>query len=438
MIPSFLERRLEITGEIWHEVSGAATPADRWLNNYFYQRRKKFGSQDRRFYSETVFCLFRHKTFLDAWSRKLFPGQEIWGILLLAVVLEELATPEEIFDCGVKLGRSLKEDIVQKIKKFELPVPKQGLSETAFLSLRYSFPEWLATRWLERYGRADCEKLLALCQERPPLTIRANSLKITRDELVEKFRAQNFKVKPTPESPWGIVFEERSNIFDSEEFREGLFEVQDEGSQLLGLKINPKPGEFIWDVCAGGGGKTLHLGALTQNKGRIVATDIRPKKMEELAKRAKRAGLFNVFPADLARIGEIKHAQKGFDRVLVDAPCTGTGTLRRNPDAKWKLSIEKIMYAQKDQLAILENALPYLRAGGRMYYATCSLEPEENEQVMAAFLGKHPELKAVPAGDKDGFFRLLPHLNQTDGFFLGIVENGRGDSSSRPSIKESA
>ncbi len=159
-----------------------------------------------------------------------------------------------------------------------------------------------------------------------------------------------------------------------------------------------------------------------QNKGRIIATDIRPKKLIEVTKRAKRAGLFNIFPADLNRIAEIKHAQKGFDRILVDAPCTGTGTLRRNPDAKWKLSVEKIMHAQKDQQAILENVLPYLRAGGKLYYATCSLEPEENETVMKVFFERHPELKSVKAGDKDDFFKLFPQINHTDGFFLGIAE----------------
>ena len=422
MIPSFLERRLEITAEIWSDISHAATPADRWLGNYFYQRKRRFGSQDRRFYSEIIYALFRHKNFLQAWADKIFPGKEIWGVLVLAVLLESLAPWEEILDCAEQLGSSLTKDQAAQIRSFELPVPKKGMSEINFLTLRYSFPEWLVTRWLERYGRESCENLLKICQERPPLVIRTNTLKITRDQLLEKFREQNLQVKPTPESPFGIIFQERSNVFDSQEFRDGLFEIQDEGSQLLGLKMNPKPGELVWDACAGGGGKTLLLGAMMQNKGRIIATDIRPKKLIEVTKRAKRAGLFNVFPADLNRISEIKHAQKGFDRILVDAPCTGTGTLRRNPDAKWKLSEEKIMYAQKDQLAILENVLPYLRSGGKLYYATCSLEPEENEQVMETFLKKHPDLKSVNAGDKDGFFRLLPQTHQTDGFFLGIAE----------------
>lgn len=422
MIPSFLERRLEIAAEIWSEISVASTPADRWLGTHFYQRSRRFGSQDRRFYSELIYSLFRNKTFLTAWAEKIFPGKEIWGLLVLAVVMESLASWEEILECAQQLDGSLTKDDAEQIRKLELPVSKKGMSETAFFCMKYSFPEWLVTRWLQRYGSESCEQLFKICQERPPLVVRANTLKTTREQLMEKFLALGFKVKPTPVSPFGIIFDERVNIFDSQEFRDGLFEIQDEGSQQLGLKVDPKPGELVWDACAGGGGKTLILGALMQNKGRIVATDIRPKKLIELTKRAKRAGLFNVFPADLNRVSEIKHAKKGFDKILVDAPCSGTGTLRRNPDAKWKLSEEKIMYAQKDQKTILENVLPYLRPGGRLYYATCSLEPEENEQVMAGFLALHPEFKSVPAGDKDGYFRLLPHTNQTDGFFLGIAE----------------
>lgn len=422
MIPTFLERRIEIAAEIWSEVMHASTPADRWLGSYFYQRSRRFGSQDRRFYSETIYSLFRHKTFLELWAEKIFPGKEIWGILVLALVMESLAPWEEILECAEKLDGSLTKDDAAQIKLLELPISKKGMSEVKFFSLRYSFPEWLVTRWLERYGSESCEQLLKICQERPPLVIRTNTLKITRDQLLSNFLEQNIQVKPTPESPFGIVFKERINVFESQEFRDGLFEIQDEGSQLLGLKIDPKPGELVWDVCAGGGGKTLLMGAMMQNKGRIIATDIRPKKLIELTKRAKRAGLYNVFPADLTRISQIKRAQKGFDKILVDAPCTGTGTLRRNPDAKWKLSLEKIMYAQKDQLAILESSLPHLRVGGKLYYATCSLEPEENQTVMESFLNLHPELKAVKAGEKDSFFKLLPQVNQTDGFFLGIAE----------------
>lgn len=422
MIPTFFERRLEIAAEIWSEISIAQKPADRWLNNYFYQKRRQFGSQDRRFYSELIFCLFRHKIFLRAWAEKLFPSKEEWGMLLLAVCLESLAPWDDIFDASVQLGKSLKKEVVEAVQKFRLPPSSQAVSSTDEWSLQYSCPPWLTKRWTERYGRELCQSLLKECQSRPPLAIRVNTLKITRDDLLEKFKSQKLKARRAALSPFGIIFEERANILDSEEFREGLFEVQDEGSQLLGVKIDPQPGELIWDVCAGGGGKTLLLGAMMQNKGRVVATDIRPKKLEELSRRAKRAGLFNIFPADLNRMNELKAAQKGFDRILVDAPCSGTGTLRRNPDAKWKLSEEKIMFCQKDQLAILENTVQYLKPGGRIYYATCSLEPEENEQVMEKFLSVHPELKLIPDENGKPFFKLFPPENQTDGFFLGIAE----------------
>ncbi|HOW88333.1 MAG TPA: RsmB/NOP family class I SAM-dependent RNA methyltransferase, partial [Candidatus Omnitrophota bacterium] len=201
------------------------------------------------------------------------------------------------------------------------------------------------------------------------------------------------------------------------------FEVQDEGSQMICQKMDPKPGENIWDVCAGGGGKSLLLAAMMENKGRIVATDLRSFKLEELKKRAKRAGVFNIFPAELERLAELKVARKGFDKILVDAPCSGTGTLGRNPDAKWKLAPSWFEALPVEQLAILEKALPYLAKNGKLYYATCSVEAAENEKVVEKFLSAHPELRTIPCGEKgDPFFKLWPPETGTDGFFLAVFE----------------
>ena len=422
---TLFDRQLEIAAWLWCEIRTVSLPADRWLGSFFHHERNRFGAQDRRFYAETMYSLFRNKIFLKTWAEEIFPEGDEKFLVFLAVIRESLVSPDLIMEFSGNKNWPLTNGMVKAICAQQLPskIEKSGLPPSEILPMRYSYPQWLIDRWIKIHGLETCQKLLETAHERPPFVERANPVKISREALMEKFSGQEFRVKETPQSPYGIIFEERANLFDSEEFRGGLFEIQDEGSQLLCTAMEPKPGELIWDACAGGGGKTLLLAALMQNKGRIIATDIRAKKLDELAQRAKRAGIYNIFPADLNRMSEISHARKGFDKILVDAPCSGTGTLRRNPDAKWKLSEKRILECQKDQLAILETVLPYLRKGGRIYYATCSMEPEENEEVMKEFLKLHPGLKPVAAGKNEEFLRLFPHLDQTDGFFLGIAEN---------------
>ena len=300
---------------------------------------------------------------------------------------------------------------------------KQKLPREKEWSLKYSFPEWLVTKWIAQFGEEEARLLLGSAQVRPPFVIRVNTLKVSREKLLETLNQKGWQVSKTPRAETGILFKERANLFDSEEFQEGFFEVQDEGSQLVCEMIDAKPGEIVWDVCAGGGGKSLALAARMQNKGRIIATDIRQKKLDDLRKRAKRAGVMTIFPADLERMEEIHAMRKGADKIVVDAPCSGTGTLRRNPDAKGKLKPEIFLRNQQDQVAIVEKSIPHLKIGGRLFYITCSLEPEENEQVMQKVLERHPELQLVPyPRSREGYFRLFPHKHETDGFFLAIAE----------------
>lgn len=386
------------------------------MANYLYQNRKKYGSRDRRFFHETVFAAFRHKAYLDYWVKHLaLQEQRDEAVILMAAWVEQIAPVEE--ELTALLNRPDSTSILDALKKRQLPAGSVFDSPEEQLSIRYSVPLRFIRRWIHRFGAAEIEMLLKTIEERPPLCVRANPVKITRSRLLTLFEKQGFVIRATEHSALGIIFKERVHLFDTEAFRKGLFEIQDEGSQLVCEKIAPQPGDLIWDVCAGGGGKALALAGLMENKGRVVATDIRAKKLDEIKKRALRAEIHNIFPADLNRMDEIKQARQGFDKIVVDAPCSGTGTLRRNPDMKWKLREDGLATFQHDQVAIVENALPRLKPGGRLYYITCSMEPEENEQVIEKVLQKHPELH-----QEGEAFHLYPHHHGTDGFFMAILE----------------
>ena len=416
--------KLRIAGEIWQGIEKDLVPADRWLAHYFYRFRKKIGSRDRKFLSETIYSAFRHKSFLEAWFEKskgrpiLNATEKAEKFCLLAAAKEGLVTQEEfceISKLNAKVYVALREHLPSETGELK--------SKEEMMALLYSFPLWLVRRWVQKFGVHETEQLLGFFQQRPLLVLRANTLKISRKKLVDMFRRFGVEANSTVHSYYGLVLQERRNVFDTQAFRDGWFELQDEGSQLICQKMEPKVGENIWDVCAGGGGKSLLLAAIMENKGRIVATDIRPRKLEELKKRAKRAGVFNIFPADLERMPELKIAQDGFDRILVDAPCSGTGTLGRNPDAKWKLTEDWFSNLQAEQLGILEKALPYLKKNGKLYYATCSLETAENEGTVEKFLSEHPEMKVVSCGGKgEKFFKLWPPESCTDGFFLAVMQ----------------
>ncbi len=422
----FLNTQLAIAADIWQDIKNVSEPADRWLGNFFHHNRKRIGSRDRRFFAETIYALFRHKTFIDCWQRECGLIKIEQAAPVLAAACESLISLEEFKDelpriknphiSIEKLYKDLKNICLPQNLKFDTPEEK--------ISVQYSFPLWLVKRWTDRFGFTRCESLLSSMQRRPALTVRTNILKTSRKDLIQLFQSKGFEVAATQNSAWGITFKERINLFDSEEFREGYFEVQDEGSQIISQKIGARAGEMIWDVCAGGGGKSLAMAATMENKGRIIATDIRAAKLDELKKRARRAGIFNIFPADMKRLDETKEAKTGFDKILIDAPCSGTGTLRRNPDAKWKLTEGKFEVFQSEQIAIIKNALPRLKKGGSLYYVTCSLEADENEGVMKKILQEYPFLQLKPALlSPDGFFQLYPDNDQTDGFFLAVAEN---------------
>lgn len=421
-----LAARIQIAAEIWTAIEKTTYPADRWIGNYFHQNRRRMGSRDRKFYSEIIYGMFRHKSWIQAVaahfvSRKYAAEQ----LVLLGAAVERVISEIEFRTLAKEwLPRQnrLPQDFYKGLTEFTLFGEKNDLTS---LCLRYSFPEWLAERWEKDFGMERVRELLRVYQIRPDLIVRTNTIKIKRDKLMKLFADLGFETRPTRQAKQGIVFVNRIGIFSLEEFQKGFFEVQDEGSQLVCEAMEVRPSDLVWDVCAGAGGKSLYLAALMGNKGRIVATDIRRDKLTDLKKRAKRAGAFNIFPADLERMDELKAAREGFDRILVDAPCSGSGTLRRNPDARWKLTPERFEDHHREQVEIILSAWPRLKKGGRLYYVTCSIDRLENEKTMEAVKNRLPDMKicsdSQPGERGEWGARLWPS-EENDGFFMAIAE----------------
>lgn len=417
--------QLNIAEEIWLAIQDSKQPADRWLGNYFHKNRKRMGSRDRRFFSEVIYSLFRHKTYIRDISEKYFGGDSLVDVIIAATLVDFLSIDQAVFLMSeffenVDLHKA--QEIFEKALPFNV---SRSVKDIRSLCAYFSFPEEMLARWVADHGFERTCNIVKIFHERPPLVIRTNALKTTREDLLIKLRERNFDVDSCDDSPWGIFFKERIAIFNVDLFSEGFFEVQDVGSQRACLNIDPQPNDLIWDVCAGAGGKSLGLASMMNNKGRIVATDIRHFKLQDLKKRAKRAGAFNIFPADITRMSEIKIARQGFDKILVDAPCSGTGTLKRNPDAKWKLNEVRLCEYPPQQIQILKESWPYLKAGGKMYYVTCSIEKMENEAVLDQFLNSFDNARLVALenfGEKTLSGSRLWPSTKNDGFFMACVE----------------
>ena len=291
------------------------------------------------------------------------------------------------------------------------------LPEPLNLADRFSFPDWIAQVLEEGRAPEEATQLAASLCAPGPIFLRANTLRTSRDALAELLSAQGVLTEPCAMAGAGLrVTSQRPNLLALESFRAGLFEVQDEGSQLLGELLEPQPGETLLDLCAGAGGKTLQLAALLENRGRVIASDPDQGRLARLRKRAERAG------ATCIEVGPPQSA----DRVLVDAPCSELGTLRRGPDARWRKDPGQAARSPALQREILETALAQVLPGGRLVYATCTLRQQENRAVALAFEHDHRSLLRLPprAGrslpSSDGFFESFPHRHGTDGFFAAI------------------
>jgi 16S rRNA (cytosine967-C5)-methyltransferase len=291
------------------------------------------------------------------------------------------------------------------------------------LATRCSFPTWLAARWVARYGTEDAHALMLALNARPPLTVRTNTLKITREALAARLRDHDRASTATPHAPEGLVLTPGSGPPAAwPEFREGLFTVQDEAAMLVSRLLAPAPGETIVDACAAPGGKTTHLAQLMENRGRVLALDPQPGRLDRVVETAARLGAAIVETRPGTVEARAREHAGACDGVLVDAPCSNLGVVRRNPEVKWRRRPEELAASAARQRAILAAAATMVRGGGRLVYATCSLEPEENDDVVRAFLESRPDFAIdppasfAPALAADGVLRCLPHRHGTDGF----------------------
>lgn len=393
-------------------------PADAVLSRFF-RENPKLGSHNRAFIAEAVFGVMRQKFMLDR-----ICGSDASPRRLLLALLARSGRNLREFEPIV--FRDDERAFLAEVKAFKL--------DSLTLAERAELPEWVVTE-LQASDMAD-EAVLTLGRslaQPAPLDIRVNSQKMKREAAQTELAALGYESSLTPFSPFGLRVVGKPSINRHTLFTEGAIEVQDEGSQLLGLLVAPKRGEMVADFCAGAGGKTLLLGMLMASTGRLYAFDVSEKRLANLKPRLARSGLSNVQPQliDSENDTRVKRLAGKLDRVLVDAPCSGMGTLRRNPDLKFRQSAQSVDELNVKQASILAAAAKLVKIGGRLVYATCSILPRENQGIVEAFLAAHPQYVLVPASDilaeqrvdlnTGDYLQLTPHTHGTDGFFAAVM-----------------
>lgn len=391
-------------------------PADAILRRFF-RENPMLGAQDRAFIAETVFGILRHRFFLESLAQLTTPRALVLAYLVKfhGMNLREVSA----------LASETETKWLSEIKAIQI--------DLLTLSVQAEFPEWLVEKLQHFMPDADILDLGLSLQKSAPLDLRVNTLLAKRSEVLETLKQEGIEAQETPYSPCGIRLTGKPAINRHTLFLSGKIEVQDEGSQILGYLLAPKRGEMVVDFCAGAGGKSLLLGALMNSKGRLYAFDISEKRLSNLKPRFKRSGLSNLHAQRITNENDIKIKRLNgkIDRVLVDAPCSGLGTLRRNPDLKWRQSPQSIEELKAKQAAILTAAASLLKPGGRLVYATCSFLPEENQTIISDFLAAHPQFALLNCAellsqqkiplDTGEFLQLSPKLHQTDGFFAAAI-----------------
>ena len=399
-------------------------PADA-VANHFFRTRRFIGGGDRRAISHLVWGVLRSKRHLGWWL-DYCRAPHTPRLLLALQALFSGQTPNKIAAAFVS-GRygppplePAEMTVLERLSTRTLEHPDMPDA------VKFEVPDWILPKLRAQFGPALAAEMEAM-NEAAPLDLRVNLLKGNRDEALRALAAERLTAEPTTYSPWGLRLKNRQSITTGKAFQEGLVEIQDEGSQLIALALDAQPGMRVADFCAGAGGKTLAIAMGMGNKGHIVACDVSEPRLEGAIKRLRRAGVHNA-ERHLLEPGDkwLKRQEKKFDRVLVDAPCTGTGTWRRNPDARLRLTEQDLAELTAKQAEILDRAQKLVKPGGKLVYATCSVLQDENEAQMEAFMARHPEfipspLEAPEALRGSRTLRLSPAQNGTDGFFAVVM-----------------
>ena len=366
---------------------------------------KRWGARDRKFLAETIYEMVRWKRLYNeiAGTKGHYTRENIWKNFTAWAILKGYKIPDwHQFEGTPSRRIKGKFDELQKDRKF-----------------RESIPDWMDELAVKELGEKKWEKEIHELNQQAKVILRVNTLKTTRLELQKLLLEEDIETEFIKEQPDALILTERKNVFMTDIFKKGFFEVQDASSQLVAPFLDVKPGQRVIDTCAGAGGKTLHLASLMENKGQIIALDIYAHKLKELKKRAKRDGAHNIETRPIESSKTIKKLKNTADRVLIDAPCSGLGVLKRNPDSKWKLQPEFIDRIRETQAEILDNYSSFVKEGGKLVYATCSILPTENEKQVELFLANHPEFKLVE--DK----KISPVQSGFDGFYMALMEKSK-------------
>ncbi len=368
------------------------------------KKDKRWGSHDRKFVAETIYEIVRWKRLYAeiAEVKEPFDRDKIWRIFAVWAVLRGYTLPDWKYfeDTPVRRIKG-RFDELSKIRKY-----------------RESIPDWMDELGVKELGEETWTKELAAQNEQAKVILRVNKLKTTKEKLRAILMDLNIETEFHKDYPDALILTERANVFLTDAFKDGLFEVQDASSQLVAYFLDVKPGMRVVDTCAGAGGKTLHLASLMENKGQLIAMDLYESKLKQLKIRAKRNGAFNIEPRVIESTKTIKKLHEKADRVLIDAPCSGLGVLKRNPDSKWKLQPEFIDNILKVQAEVLESYSKIVKPGGKLVYATCSVLPSENQEQIKHFL-------STEIGKEFNFVKdqkVLASESGFDGFYMALLE----------------
>ncbi len=398
-------------------------PADGILSRFFRERRE-LGPTDRTVVAEAVYGVLRKKRLLDHLTANSIGSGKPRELLLAWLSRVQGLNAREL------------EPVLRRSDAAVVAAIKAAPVDNLPLAVQAELPDWVVEKLLTHCLETEILALGKSLSEPAPLDLRVNTLRGKRDEVLEKLAAEGLTATPTPYTPHGLRLTGRPSINRLPLFLDGTLEVQDEGSQLLCSLLAPTRHDLTIDFCAGAGGKTLALGAIMHNRGRLYAFDVSAARLKKLQPRLARSGLSNVHPQTIANENDIriKRLAGKADRVLIDAPCSGLGTLRRNPDLKWRQSPESVAELTRKQTSILRAAAAMVKPGGRVVYATCSLLAEENEAIVEAFLVANPAFTLVDCDSvlaqqnialRTGkYLRLAPHQHGTDGFFGAVLTRG--------------